>query len=723
MYKMNGRKINGLLSVIIAFTFFTPSLNAQETLYNSSHSAARNWNEALLFAIRHDFARPTVHARNLYHSSALMYDLWSIFDDVAAPVFLGKNTELDACAFNTADKQQLLDNEIDKPKAVETAISYGMYRLLTHRFANSPGAVQSQTEFVEMANFYGVDRNNQSVDFTSGAASALGNYVANCLIEYGKQDGANEANDYANTVYQPKNFPLDPSQPGNLMLADTNRWQPLKLDVFIDQAGNETDTPPFLGAEWGQVKPFALMDEDLDILQRDGVDFWVYHDPGAPAYLDQQGTTSAEYQWGHALVAIWSSHLDHTDGVTIDISPNSIGNTTELPQSIAGLREFYSTNDGGSTDAGHSVNPATNAPYETQLVPRGDYTRVLAEFWADGPDSETPPGHWFTILNDLVSDHADFSKQYKGAGEPLSDLEWDIKAYLTLGGAVHDSAISAWGIKGWYDYIRPISAIRHMAQWGQSSNPELANYHENGLPLVDGFIELVTTNDPLAGDTAQHVGKVKLLAWKGPSAIIDPQTDTAGVDWILAENWWPYQRPSFVTPPFAGYVSGHSTFSRAAAEVLTLLTGNEFFPGGMGEFVAKKNEFLVFEQGPSTDIKLQWATYTDASDQTSLSRIWGGIHPPVDDVAGRRVGIKVGQAAFALAEQYFTGEIQSLADPVVVEPPPVVTPPVVTPPVVTPPGGADSSGGGSLLWLIAILFGALSYRCYARTGSNIQCYG
>ena len=39
--------------------------------------------------------------------------------------------------------------------------------------------------------------------------------------------------------------------------------------------------------------------------------------------------------------------------------------------------------------------------------------------------------------------------------------------------------------------------------------------------------------------------------------------------WILAADWLPYQLPTFVTPAFAGYVSGHSTFSRAAAEVLT----------------------------------------------------------------------------------------------------------------------------------------------------------
>ena len=146
--------------------------------------------------------------------------------------------------------------------------------------------------------------------------------------------------------------------------------------------------------------------------------------------------------------------------------------------------------------------------------------------------------------------------------------------------------------------------------------------------------------DELAGDDDEHVGKVKFLAWRGPDAIDDPETDVAGVGWMLAENWWPYQRPTFVTPPFAGYVSGHSTYSRAAAEVLTAMTEDEFFPGGMSDFEIEANEFLVFEDGPSVDMTLQWATYRDASDQCSLSRIWGGIHPPADDIAGRLIGIE-----------------------------------------------------------------------------------
>ena len=114
-----------------------------------------------------------------------------------------------------------------------------------------------------------------------------------------------------------------------------------------------------------------------------------------------------------------------------------------------------------------------------------------------------------------------------------------------------------------------------------------------------------------------------------------------------------------MTPPFAGFVSGHSTYSRAAAEVMTLITGNEFFPGGMGEFIAKKDEFLVFEKGPSVDVILQWATYRDASDQTSLSRIFGGIHPPADDIPGRLIGEQVGINAYEFAIQYFNSDINN----------------------------------------------------------------
>ena len=235
----------------------------------------------------------------------------------------------------------------------------------------------------------------------------------------------------------------------------------------------------------------------------------------------------------------------------------------------------------------------------------------------------------------------------------LDDLEWDVKTYLALGSAMHDCAVSAWGVKGWYDSSRPITAIRGMAELGQRTDPAADNYHPGGLHLIPGSIETVEVGDNLAGTSGENVGKIKLWAWKGSSAINNVDSEFAGVGWVLAESWEPYQRPSFVSPPFAGYVSGHSTFSRAAAEVLTAFTGDAYFPGGMGVFLAPANEFLVFEDGPSVDVELQWATYRDASDECSLSRIYGGIHPYFDDVPGRLMGIEIGLDAYDRAVSFF----------------------------------------------------------------------
>lgn len=644
-------------NTLLAF-FFASFFAFQQAL--AQPSVARLWNEVLLEAIRDDFARPTVHARNLFHSSIAMYDAWAVFDEVAEPFLLGKVVEgssIDPCLF------EAISMPSDIEAARNEAISYAVYRLLTYRFRISPGMINTQARFNSLMETLGYDINFTSTDYSTGSPAALGNYLGQCLINFGQNDGANDILDYENKFYEPVNEPLVVKLPGNPDISDPNRWQPLTLDIFIDQSGQvfTFNTPEFLSPEWGTVIPFAMNEDDLTIHERDGNEYWVYHDPGMPPQIDTQnvGGLSEEYKWGFSLVSIWSSHLDPANPTMLDISPASLGNNESYPTTIEGLRDFYDLINGGDPGKGRTVNPRTGEPYQEQMVPLADYARVLAEFWADGPDSETPPGHWFTILN-YVNDHPLFEKKFKGEGEELNELEWDVKAYFALGGAMHDAAVSAWGIKGWYDYIRPISAIRYMADKGQSSNPNLPNYHPAGIRLIDGYIELVEAGDALAGDEGEHIGKIKLYAWRGPDYIPDPRFTLAGVDWILAENWWPYQRPSFITPPFAGYVSGHSTYSRAAAEVLTLLTGDEYFPGGMGEFYCPKEDFLVFEKGPSVDLTLQWATYRDASDQCSLSRIWGGIHPPADDIPGRLIGEEIGVDAFALAEKYFLGQITSI---------------------------------------------------------------
>ena len=192
--------------------------------------------------------------------------------------------------------------------------------------------------------------------------------------------------------------------------------------------------------------------------------------------------------------------------------------------SIPYVEDFYNFFEGGSNDKGRTINPYTKKPYTPNIVPRGDYARVLAEFWADGPDSETPPGHWFSILN-YVSDNPVFEKRYQGKGPILDPLEWDVKSYFVLGGVMHDVAISVWGIKGWYDYIRPISAIRYFSEQGQGTDPSLDNYNEYGFELIDGLIEIVQAGDPLAGDENENVGKIKLYTWKGHTYVENTESD------------------------------------------------------------------------------------------------------------------------------------------------------------------------------------------------------
>ena len=175
--------------------------------------------------------------------------------------------------------------------------------------------------------------------------------------------------------------------------------------------------------------------------------------------------------------------------------------------------------------------------------------------------------------------------------------------------------------------------------------------------MIPGLIELITKESSAPGQRhaalADHVGEIAIRAWRGNPK--DP-SQVSGAGWILGERWVPYQKATFVTPAFPGFVSGHSTFSRAAAEVLAAYTGSPYFPGG--EFTQTFSPgYLKFEHGPSKPVTLEWATYYDAADQAGLSRIYGGIHIAADDFAGRRIGSRVGKQAWALAERYFAGTV------------------------------------------------------------------
>ena len=568
-------------------------------------SVARVWDETLLDAIRRDLPAPTTHARNLFHVSAAMWDAWAAYDRTAKGYFVTEKARAP-----------------DVLAARETAMSYAAYRILLERYARANGA---RSTFAELtATMRSLCFRKDYATTTGGSPAALGNRIAAAVIAYGKTDGSLESQNYADASFTPSNEPLVVAEPGTTM-HDPTFWQPLALSQFTAQNGVPVagSVQTFVGAQWGHVKGFALPVTTNGLPIETGKP--PIGEPADQAYKDQA-----------VEVIRKSSQLDPADGQMVDIGLDAFGNNP------------LGTNDGH----GYTVNPVTGAPYAPQVVPRGDLGRVLAEFWADGPASETPPGHWNVIAN-AVSD-SPFLADKIGAG-PANRLSWDTHLYFALNGAVHDAAIEAWGAKRKYQSVRPISMIRYLAGRGQSSDPTGPSYDPEGLPLIPGLIELITPESSAPGQRhaalADHVGEIALHAWRGVPA--DPTTQS-GVGWILGTRWVPYQRATFVTPAFPGFVSGHSTFSRAAAEVLAAYTGSPYFPGG--RFVQPDPAgSLKFEKGPSVPVTLEWATYYDAADQAGVSRLFGGIHVPVDDFAGRRLGSTIGKAAFALASKYFDG--------------------------------------------------------------------
>ncbi len=637
-------------------------------------SVARQWNEEILAAIRLSVPNPPAHARNLHHLATAVYDAWAAYDTQAVGYLY--NEKMSPLPANVA-------------AARDEAISYAAYRVLRARYVTP---IPSPANYITIANRLNARMTalGYSVSVAKAATtnakvpSELGKRIADAILAWGNRDG------YSLTKYPQEytvavnpnvaaalamsvmgnngesptkaNMPLGVGIPliANTEQAytqdtDPNFWQPLSLSVRVTQNGIPTPgvRQTFLGVQSLATTPFALS-------RQDPLKPWI--DPGGPPRLSTPGhpsNTDAEYKAGAIDVLQKSSLLN--DSTLIDISPGAIGNNPL----------------GSDSGTGHATNPVTGIPYSADLVQRGDFGRSIAEYWADGPNSETPPGHWHVLANE-VADHPATVKKVGGIGAAVSDLEWDVKMYFALAGAVHDAACAAWSLKRYYSGQRPITMIRYMGTMGQSSDAGAPSYNPMGLPLEPGVVEVITAESTAPGQRHEQIwnvytnsykpgtnflGKIAVYSFPGegrtnPPAQSPPVPATTQntVRWMLAKDWLPFQRKTFNTPAFPGYVSGHSCFSRAAAEVLTLMTGSPYFPGGFHHHAIPKNS-LQIDLGPSGDVDLQWCSYYDAADQAGQSRRWGGIHPVEDDFPARLIGAEVGKAAYALAEKYWTGTI------------------------------------------------------------------
>ena len=218
-----------------------------------------------------------------------------------------------------------------------------------------------------------------------------------------------------------------------------------------------------------------------------------------------------------------------------------------------------------------------------------DTQKVVAEYWANGPRTELPPGHW-TLFGNFVSQR------------DKHDIDADAKMFFAMSNAIFDASVACWGGKRVYDSVRPITAIHYLFK-GQM-----------------------------------------VRAWAGPGK---------GTQLIDGSAWNPFQASTFVTPPFPEYVSGHSAFSAAGAEILRDFTGSDAFGAS---YTALAGSSAV-EPGttPATNITLSWPTFSAAADEAGISRRYGGIHFEQGDLRARALGRAVAANAWAKAQTYWNG--------------------------------------------------------------------
>ena len=458
-------------------------------------------------------------------------------------------------ALNPSVKQPVAGHtEVNK----KAAVSQAAYHILVELF---PAYEKSSHAFSNLLRSLGYEI---VTDADPTTPAGIGYMAAQAIIADRADDGSNAANNYADvtsTIY-PELYvvansadPLLDNSPGHAAF-DASRWQPLRVPTgsFLNELGfpfadNNAAASyvdqVYLTPHWGAVRPFALAAAD-------------------------QFRPSAPPQSG--------SDEPYTD---------ALGNTM-------------------THDEAYNMQVDEILHISANLT---DEQKCIAEYWADGPRSETPPGHWNALAHGIsYRDHY--------------TIDNDVKLYFALNAAVFDSSIAAWEAKRHYDYVRPISAIRH-----------------------------------------KYAGQM-IQAWAGPGL---------GTQLIPGQTWLPYQSLTFVTPPFAEYVSGHSTFSAASAEVLTRFTGsNRFYdgvtmlygedfnrdgvPDVLGQHIIPVGG-NIFEDSPLEVIALRWHTFQDAADEAGVSRRYGGIHFQDGDLRAREMGKQIGAQAYALAAQYWTGTV------------------------------------------------------------------
>jgi len=230
--------------------------------------------------------------------------------------------------------------------------------------------------------------------------------------------------------------------------------------------------------------------------------------------------------------------------------------------------------------------------------------KAIVEYMRDGPRSTSQSGQWLT-LGQFIS------------ARDRNDLDRDMKMYFALAAVGMDAFISSWETKRYYDSSRPWTLVRHYCAGG------------------------------------------RVFGWGGPGR---------GTMARPASEWHPYSPENFVTPPFPGYVSGHSTVSGGSARMLELFTGSddlgfsiEWQAGSLTEegFPCYAIQQVDGQPLPPVDldcsVTLRLQTLTSVAEMAGISRIYGGFHIQTDNIAGLVMGRKIANHHWPIIQSYYNG--------------------------------------------------------------------
>jgi hypothetical protein len=374
------------------------------------------------------------------------------------------------------------------------------------------------------------------------------------------------------------------------------------LDLFPSQANNISGFMTALGYNAGDTSTDPTTPQGIgNIVAQAVLDF--RHDDGANQLADEpSGDPTKPYSdyTGYTPVNDWNrvSDVYHWQPLCVPTPPAGATSCSGTVQKFATpqwgrVTPFALTKPDqyGPPTMDRSKLPGEAKELVDTQAGLDDLQKTIAYYWADGPGSELPPGHWAMIA----------AAASRAAG---TSLDGNVKLLFALANGLLDASIATWNAKRVQDTVRPITYIRWL-----------------------------------------YAGK-KLKGWAGPGKGIVSEDGSA---------WIPYQEPGIVTPPFAEYTSGHSAFSGAAAQVFVQFAGTDVFKAALSITIAAGSSTIEPKLVPSVATTLSFKSFTDAADQAGLSRRYGGIHFAQGDKNGRTLGYQIGNAAWAKALTYFNG--------------------------------------------------------------------